>query len=147
QQHAEANEYGADRTFHEHQDIAARDQHGAAEIFLKARPEHKAKQDRRRMKAEPQQHIAENADDDGFADLEHVVVGGVDSDANEKQRAGIEILVRNGQQLHPDADQRHVEQHEQDVADPEAGDQAPENIRMLLDQLRAGHDALDHQGA
>jgi len=45
------------------------------------------------------------------------------------------------------ADQRHVEQHQQDIADPEAGDQAPEDVGMLGDQLRPRHDALGSSGA
>src|SRR4029077_8205670 len=147
QQNAEADKDSTDRAFDEYQDVPAGDQHGAAKVFLKARPEHEPKQDRCRMKAKPEQHITENADDDRLTDLEHVVVGGIDADADEEQRARIEILVRNRQQLHPDPDQRHVEQDEHDVANPKARDEAPENIRMLLDELRTGHDALDHQRA
>src|SRR5689334_24443834 len=52
----------ADRPFDEHQDVAARDQHGAPEVLLEARAEHEAEQDRRRVEAEPQQHVAEDAD-------------------------------------------------------------------------------------
>ena len=131
QQHAQRDEERADRPLDEHPEIAARDQHGAAEVLLEARAEHEAEQDRRRMEAEPQQDIAEDADHERLADLEHVVVGAVDADADEEQRARIEIAVRDRQQLHPDADHRHVEEHQQDVADPEARDQAPEDIRML----------------
>ena len=35
----------------------------------------------------------------------------------------------------------------QDIADPETRDQAPENVRVLRDQLRSGHNAVDHQRA
>src|SRR5215831_18873350 len=109
EQHAQADEYRADRPGDEDGEIAARDQHGAAEIFLEARSEHEAEQNRRRVKSEPQQDVAEKADHEHFGDLEHVVVGGIDPDADEEQRTRIEIAVRNGQHLHPDADQRHVE--------------------------------------
>lgn len=44
------------------------------------------------MEIEQQQQIADQPDDDGLADLEHVVVGAVDADAHEEQRARIEIL-------------------------------------------------------
>src|SRR5664279_3250686 len=147
QQHAHEDEERADRVLDEHQDVAARYQHGAAEILLEARPEHEAKQHRRRMEIEQQQYIADDADDDDLADLEHIVVGAVDADADEEHRARIEIFVRDRQQLHPQADHRDVEHHQDDVADPEARDQAPENIRVLADELRAGHDALYHQRA
>ncbi len=99
------------------------------------------------MEAQPQQDVAEQADAHHFADLEEVVVGGIDADADEEHRARVEELVGDRQHLHPDADQRHVEQNQHDVADPEAGNETPENVRMLRDQLRSGHDALDHQRA
>jgi len=54
------------------------------------------------MEAEPQQYIAEDADHQRLADLEHVVVGRIDADADEEEGAGIEVAIRDGQQLHPD---------------------------------------------
>ena len=46
-----------------------------------------------------------------------------------------------------DTDQWHVEDDKQDVADPEAGDQAPEDVGVLADHLRSRLDALDDQRA
>ena len=51
------------------------------------------------------------------------------------------------EQLHPQADHRHVENDQQDVADPEARDQAPEDVGVLADELRAGNDAVNDQRA
>ena len=51
------------------------------------------------------------------------------------------------EQLHPQPDHRHVEDDQQDVADPEARDQAPEDVGVLADQLRAGNDAVNDQRA
>ena len=45
------------------------------------------------------------------------------------------------------ADHGNVEDDQKDVADPEAGDQAPENVGVLADELRAGHDAVNDQRA
>src|SRR3984957_11538346 len=147
QKEAQADKDGTDRPRHEYGKVAARDQHGAAEILLEARSKHEAEQDRRGVEAEAQQEIAEGADHYDFANLEEIVVGGVHADTDEEHRARVEEAIRDRQHLHPHADQRHVEQYEQDVADPEAGNQTPEDIGMLGNELRSGHDALDHQGA
>src|SRR6185369_1346490 len=144
---AEGDEHRADRVLDEDQRVAARDQHGAAEVLLEARPQYETEQDRRRVEVEQQQDVADDADDHDFADLEHVVVGAVDADADEEQRARIEVLVRNGEQLHPQPDHRHVENDQDDVADPEARHQAPEDVGVFGDELRPGHHALNHQRA
>src|SRR5262249_62349082 len=44
QDHTQRDEYRADRPLDEDEDIAARDQHGAAEVFLEPRAEHKPEQ-------------------------------------------------------------------------------------------------------
>src|SRR5580658_9098076 len=93
QNHAERDEHGADWALDEDAEIAAGDQHGAAEILLEARSEHKAEQDRGGVEAKAQQHIAEGADGDHFADLEEIVVGGVDADTDEEQRARVEEAI------------------------------------------------------
>src|SRR5450631_4389549 len=130
QERAQGDEERADRPLDEDQEIAARDQHGAAEVLLEARSEHEAEQNRGGMEPELQQDIAEYPDRDRLADLEHVVVGRVDADADEEQRARVEVAIRDGEQLHPQPDHRHVEDDQHDVADPEARDQAPEHVRM-----------------
>ncbi len=99
------------------------------------------------MEIETQQDVTDHADEQGFADLEHVVIGGIDPDADEEHRDRIEIAIGNAQELHPQPDHRHVEDDQKDVADPEARDQAPENIGVLGDQLRTGNDAVNDQRA
>src|SRR6202012_2442385 len=111
------------------------------------RTEHETEQDRRGVEVEPQQDVADNTDEQGLTDLEHVVIGGIDPDADEEHRARIEVAIGDAQHLHPQADHGHVEDDEQDVADPEARDQAPEDVGMLADQLRSGYDAMDDQRA
>src|SRR5262245_24925719 len=104
QQDTQANKDSADRPLDEDGDIAARNQHGAAKILLEARAEHEAEENRRRVETKSQQHIPENADNDCLADLEHVVVGGIDTDGNKEERAWIKILVWNGKKFHPNSD-------------------------------------------
>ena len=143
----EPDEHGADRPLDEGENIAAGEEHGAPKIFLEARAQDEAEQDRRRVKAEHQQEIAEHADRERLGHREEIVLSAVDADADEEQRARIEIAVGDGEELHPDPDHRHVQHDEHNVADPETRDQAPENIRMLADQLRPRHDALDDERA
>ena len=51
----------------------------------------------------------------------------------------VEQAVGNAQQADPDADQRQVDDHQHDVADEHAGDDAPEQVRLLRDHA-AGPD-------
>src|SRR6516164_7514798 len=61
QHDADEEEECADRALDEGHQIAARYQQAAPEIFLEARPEHEAEQDRSRMEIQPQQDVADNA--------------------------------------------------------------------------------------
>src|SRR5690606_25990824 len=54
--------------------------------------------------------------------------------------------VRHLQQPHPDSDQRQVDDQQHQIADPHGGDHAPEQGRLMLDDLRPGHDAVDRHG-
>src|SRR6202012_5552704 len=87
---AQEQEEGADRAFEEDEDVAARDQHGAAEILLEPRTQHESEQDRSREEVEQHQQVADQADRHGLADQEHVVVGRINADRDEEQRARIE---------------------------------------------------------
>src|ERR1019366_8689135 len=147
QQDADREKERADRTLDKGHQIAAGDQQAAPEVFLERRSKHEAEQNWSGVEIETQQDVAYNAYQQGFADLEHVVVGGVDADADEEHRAGIEVAVRNAQKLHPETDHRHVQNDQQDVADPEARDQPPEDVRVLTDELRAGNDAVNNERA
>src|SRR5262249_39943526 len=81
----------------ENQDIPARNQQRAPKVLLEARAEHKSKQYRRRVEIEQEQEIADEPDDNGLANLKHVVVGRVDADGDEEQRAWIRVLVGDHQ--------------------------------------------------
>src|SRR3546814_2610295 len=55
--------------------------------------------------------------------------------------------VGDAQQPDPDADQRQIEDDQEDVADPHAGDQPPEDLGIACHHLRSGRDPLDHERA
>ena len=137
ERYAHGHEAEADRLLEEHRQVAARQQQGAAKILLDQRAQHVAEQDRRDRKLEREEYRAGNAEYQHLVDLEQAVVGAVDADGDEEQRTGKHVAIRHLQHLDPHADQRHVENDEQDIADPEARDQAPEQIGVLADELRA----------
>src|SRR6185437_10809106 len=139
----EHHERAADRARHEHRHVAARKEQRAPEVLLHHRAEHVAQQDRRHLEVESDEHPADEAEYQHLPDLEQAVVGAVDAQRDEEKRGREEEAIWHLEQLHPDADERHVEEHEQDVADPEARDEAPEEVRVLGDELRPGLDALD----
>ena len=61
--------------------------------------------------------------------------------------AGKQDVVRDRQQLHPDADQRQIEHDQQQVPDPHRDDQSPEQGRLVVDDVGPGRDALDDERA
>ena len=50
------------------------------------------------------------------------------------------------QELRPHADEGQVQDQQHDVADVHGGDDAPEDVRVLLEQERPRRDAVDQQG-
>src|SRR5919107_5460644 len=58
----------------------------------------------------------------------------IDAQSGENQNAGIEEGPGNLQHLHPDPDQWKVQDQQHDVADVEAGDQGPDEIRGVLEE-------------
>src|SRR5262249_38864114 len=66
----------------------------------------------------------------------------ISADGGEHENTGIEQRRRDLQELHPDRDQRQVEHEQHDVADEEGGDQAPDQLRLRLQQQRPRIDAV-----
>ena len=58
-----SDEHAGDRPGEEHGRVAARDQHGAAQILLHQRPEHEAEQRRRRLEIMLDQPVADQTED------------------------------------------------------------------------------------
>jgi hypothetical protein len=110
-------------------------------------PEHEAQQQRRGLDLELDEGVADEAEERGHQHVGRRVADRVHADAAEQQDRGIEEAVLHGEQLHPDADQRQVEHHEQEVAHPHAGDHSPEELGLGRHDLRAGLDAVDDHRA
>ena len=143
QQQRRDQQAGRERPRDEHGPVAARQQQRAAQVLFHHRPEDEAEQQRRRLAAELDEQVADDAEDRDHPDVEGVVVGRVHADAAEHQDRREEPAVGHRQQLDPDADQRQVQDHQHQVADPHRGDQAPEQLRVAGHHLRAGLDVVD----
>src|SRR5690348_5209548 len=70
EEQAEREKRGADRPLDEGVEVAMRDDQRAAKILLEARAEDETQQNRRRLEAQQQQQIAEEAEEQGRADVE-----------------------------------------------------------------------------
>jgi hypothetical protein len=69
-------------------------------------------------------------------------VQAVSAERGEHQDPGVQQVLRNLEHLHPDPDQRQVEDQQDHVADVEARDQAPHQLGLRLKEERAGLDAV-----
>src|SRR5690554_6764793 len=108
-------------------------------------PENEAEQQWRGGELDDAHGIADHAEDQHHHHVKDAVVDGVDADADEHDDGGIEDVIRDGEHPDPDPDQRHVQDDQQDVADPEAHHQPPEHLGTFHDHARAGRDAVHHQ--
>ncbi len=136
-----------DRALDEDHRVAARQDHRPAQVLLEQRAEHEAEQQRRRLAAELDEHVADHAEDRDRVDVEGVAVDRVAAERGEDDDRGEQHPVGHGEQPHPEADQRQVQQHQHQVADPHRDDDAPEQLRLVGDDVGAGGDALDDEGA
>src|SRR5690606_33625531 len=81
-------------------------------------------------------------------DEQHLVDVQIDrehADADQHDDGRIEDAIGHLDEPDPDVDQRQVEHHEDDVADPEAGDETPEYVGMAGDEVRPRRDPMDEQ--
>ena len=106
------------------------------------RPEDEADHDRRDRVAENPHDIAEQPEGQEHAELEHGRVCPDCSERREDQDTGIEPGLGDGQQLHPQADQRQVENEQHGIGDEERSDQPPHKLRIGGEQQRAGLQAI-----
>ena len=66
---------------------------------------------------------------------------------HQQQHGGIEQVIGDLQQPYPQTDQRNVEEQEHHVADPEADDEPPEQVGLVVDQVGPRGDAVDQHSA
>ena len=126
-----------ERVGEEHGPVALADRQRAAELRLGERPEDQTDDAGRHGHAQHAHAEADHADQVEQDQVDDVVVQRVGAERREHQDAGIELRPRDGQHLHPQADQRQVEQEQHDVADVEARDQAPDQVRLGGEQQRS----------
>ena len=89
--------------------------------------------------------ITERAHDQHDPHIDNRIVHRIDADHAEHDDQRIEIGVGNAQHVHEQADQRQVEREQHHIADIHRRDETPEHLGMIVDQRRAGRDAVDQQ--
>src|SRR5262245_6924421 len=94
----------ADRPLDEYHRIATRKQHGTSEIFLHLRSQHQPQQERCTFAAEPDEDVAQHAEDRDLEYVERAVLQTVDADAAEQQDRRREEAIRHGEQFYPHPD-------------------------------------------
>ena len=131
-----------DRMREEHRHIALADRQRATELRLRQRSEDQADHGRRDREAPAPHHEAEQAEDIERRQIDDRLMQAVGAERGEHQDARVQQRPRDHQHLHPQADQRQVQDQQQDVADVHAGDQAPHQRALRLEQQRARLDAV-----
>src|SRR5918992_775147 len=102
-----------DRAGDEDRRIAPRDDHRATEVLLQKRSEHEAEQKWGRLAPELQQEVAQDSEEGDRVDVVRVETEREGPDASEGDDRRKEHTVRDREHLHPDPDQRHVEEDEE----------------------------------
>ena len=133
------------RALRESPPVAVGNRERPPQRHLHAVAEHDRQQQRRRVELRLAQHVADRAEDAHDHDLARVRVDAVDPDHRHEQHARRQVEIGNPQDVDEQADQRQIQDQQHDVADVHAGDQPPEHVGMLADQLRTGLDAVNLQ--
>ena len=107
-------------------------------MLLEHRPEHEAEQERGGLAPEFHQDVAEQAERRDREQIEGIAVDAVDPDRAEGEDRREQYVVRDAQHPHPDADEREIEDDEQQVADPHRHDDAPEQGRLVRGDVWPG---------
>lgn len=125
--------------------IATEDQHRTACTRFDQRAEYERQHHWAGVEPSLLHQVTDNAEADHQEDVEDRVVDGVD--AEDRDQRGDRGQDRGPHPQDPDeqADQRDGQNQQQYVADVHRVDDAPEQIRVLVDQLRPWRDAEDQQ--
>src|SRR6476619_5007536 len=106
--------------------VALADRQSPSELRLGYASEDEPDDDRSDGKIIAAHHEAENAYDQQKNEIECRVVQAVDAERREDENAAIEQRLWDGQQPHPQSDQRKVQHQQHDIADIEARNQSPD---------------------
>src|SRR5262249_13204508 len=135
------------RTLNEDHSAVGRHRQRLPQRLLEQWGEDEGDNERREIILELRQHITGHAEPEHDPQVEHVLVGGIDADDRKQQHDRKQHAIRDAQKLHPQPDQRQVQQQQQHISHVHAGDDAPEQIGPLSDEQRTRLDAVNDQGA
>jgi hypothetical protein len=91
--------------------------------------------------------IADDAAGDHDADIEHVLLQAVGADDAKQERADAHIRIGQIQDARPQADERQIQNEQQDIAKKEASDHGPDKIRALLEEEWPRGEPVDDERA
>ena len=147
QDRARREERRGHRSLDEDHSAIGRHDERLAQRLLEQGREHEGDHERGEVVLEFAQHVARDAEAEHHPEVEHVLVRRVGADNGEQQHDGKQHPVGHAQELHPESDEREVQQQQEDVPHVHACDDAPEEIGPLGHEERSGLDALDDQCA
>src|SRR3990172_8609232 len=120
---------------------------GLTQVVFEHGSQNQGQDQRGRLELELLQQKAKDSEEPHDDHVADVVVETVRADETEEQNHRVKNPVGNLEHLHPEGDQREIQNQQHDVADVHRGDESPKDIRMLIDQQRAGLNAVNRQGA
>jgi ABC-type multidrug transport system fused ATPase/permease subunit len=123
-----------DRPGDEDGEVAARDLERLPERLLHERAQDERQDQRRQRHVELLEEIAQDAEGRHHPHVEHLAVDAVGADHAEPQDEGEQDRARDLEDLHPERDQRQVQDQQDDVADAEARDHAPGDRGVVAEQ-------------
>jgi hypothetical protein len=103
--------------------------------------------DGRDLEVQFPQQVAQQPHHGHDADIHHAAVHRVDTHDAEQEDRRIEDPIGNPQEVHEDPHQGEIEQEQHQIPHVHAGDQPPENRRLLLDEQRPWLGPRDHAKA
>ena len=131
-----------DRPRHEHHRRTFGNRQRAAQLLFGHRSEDQADDRRCKRNRPPPHQVADAANRVEQADVERRAVHAVRARARQDQDPAVQRRPRDGEQPHPQADQRQVEDEQHHVADVEARDQPPHEPRLVLEEERSGLESV-----
>ena len=122
--------------------VAAAQLQGLPQLTLDARAEDHADDQRQHRQPESAHHQAQQAEHQQQRQIQRLHIDCERTQRGEEQDARVQVGPRGAKQLGPQRCQRQVEHQQQEVADEQAGDQRPDQQRLLLEQRWAGLDSV-----
>ncbi len=118
-----------------------------AEVVLHHGADDEGQNQRGHLKLKFAGQVPEDPEADHQGYLHLAVIQAEDPDQAEEQDEGEKDGIGNFQNLHPETDEREVQDEEHDISQVHAHDRAPEEVGVFGNEHGARLDAVNHEGA